>query len=529
MPGTKAPPRRRSGRRVLLNSMTEIGGAEVREDTLYDRTHLVVPMVMITEGVHEGSEGKVLYLAEELGADPSIWDNKPCVVNHPKDVDGNYVTACTPNVLNTRSVGVPLHTRMVRNKLKSEAWLDKERLRAIDLRVYNRVKRGEKVEVSTGMSADVDWTPGTWDGEPYDGVAHNIRADHLAILPDEVGACSIAKGAGLLANEARQPESTRTVLRRGLAAGGTGLVKVIANELSFTDTSIALCDLLAREYGEKGKYWDGYLLDVYPDRCVFRNKDKTWQVGYSVGKDDGVKISGDPTEVERVTEYRTVRNTLGGADVDKTVIQNRKRKIVRVLIQNEKSDWTSKDKDWLLSLPLSRLKKMVPAADGDQTRIDNKGDGDGKGKGGIAASPPAINIPQEPEVIPRGKVIQLQEYIANHCDPMTKNYLEESFFCHQERQGGLIQKIMANSRGQNGFSREDLMKKSIRDLIPIAELASASAQPSPAPSIQSYFGAQGTYPANGLGIANSQQAREPDPNEEILALPDDLWNDVKKK
>ena len=37
----------------------------------------------------------------------------------------------------------------------------------------------------------------TWNGEPYRIIARNIRPDHLAILTDELGACSVVKGRGV--------------------------------------------------------------------------------------------------------------------------------------------------------------------------------------------------------------------------------------------------------------------------------------------------------------------------------------------
>lgn len=38
-------------------------------------------------------------------------------------------------------------------------------------------------ELSCGYWHDLDWTPGTWNGEPYDAVQRTIRANHLALVP----------------------------------------------------------------------------------------------------------------------------------------------------------------------------------------------------------------------------------------------------------------------------------------------------------------------------------------------------------
>lgn len=39
-----------------------------------------------------------------------------------------------------------------------------------------------KSELSCGYSCDLDFTPGTWDGEAYDAIQRNIRGNHVAIV-----------------------------------------------------------------------------------------------------------------------------------------------------------------------------------------------------------------------------------------------------------------------------------------------------------------------------------------------------------
>ena len=125
----------------------------------------------------------------------------PLVVYHPTK-DGQNVSARRADVLEESGVGMLLNAQIVEGKLKAEAWFDGERTRQVDSRILNRLQRNEPIEVSTGLF--VDATP--VDGEPahngvrYTHVARNLRPDHLAILPDQVGACSLKDGCGILAN-----------------------------------------------------------------------------------------------------------------------------------------------------------------------------------------------------------------------------------------------------------------------------------------------------------------------------------------
>lgn len=183
------------------------GGAAIRHEILEGRQYTVVPMVMLTEGVHAGSQGPLYYPKEELAKTPAVWNHKPIVVYHPTE-NGSPISACEPAVISRRKVGLIMNTRWVPGKrgepgkLKAEAWLETARLGAVDKRVAAAVQNRAVMEVSTGLFTDNIVQNGKWRNEMFTHVARNYRPDHLAILPDEKGACSVADGAGLMQNSA---------------------------------------------------------------------------------------------------------------------------------------------------------------------------------------------------------------------------------------------------------------------------------------------------------------------------------------
>lgn len=177
--------------------------AGARTELLEGREHWVVPMVMMTEGVWNGSHGSMLYRAEELSKSSSRWNHKPIVVYHPT------TTAADPAILNTRKIGVVLRTRWD-GKQRAEAWIDKQRAAAVDARVVQAILNREKMEVSTGLFVDRKDVPeNTFNGRSYAAEAVNHSPDHLAILPDQLGACSIADGAGLFQLNRRKLKRAR--------------------------------------------------------------------------------------------------------------------------------------------------------------------------------------------------------------------------------------------------------------------------------------------------------------------------------
>jgi hypothetical protein len=170
---------------------------------LEGRRHLVVPMVMAVEGVISGSNGPLLYTQEDLRRSAISWNGRPVVVYHPDISAASHGRAGHPEVFNRQRVGTVFDARFDEKSkaLKANAWLDEERLRAVDPRVLRAVQNGTMVEVSTGLHVDQEERPGVFRGRAYDAIARNYRPDHLAILPDQVGACSIADGAGLCRNQ----------------------------------------------------------------------------------------------------------------------------------------------------------------------------------------------------------------------------------------------------------------------------------------------------------------------------------------
>ena len=175
-----------------------------RTETLEGKKHVVVPCVLAVEGVLNGSKGPLYYPSSELRASVPHWNGRPVVIYHP-DMQHNCM-AGNPTVFTRQKVGTVFNVRFEGKALKGECWLDADRLQAVDWRVLTAVNRGEVMEVSTGLFTDNDPSPGHFNGRKYDANARNHRPDHLAILPDLKGACSIADGAGLCRNEVAEEE-----------------------------------------------------------------------------------------------------------------------------------------------------------------------------------------------------------------------------------------------------------------------------------------------------------------------------------
>jgi len=253
---------------------------QVRTDYLEGKECFVVPTAMMTEGVHEGSKGPLLYTENDLDRWSPAWNYKPIVHNHPKKG-----SACTKEFLTKNKLGVVLNAHFD-GKQRAESWLEKDKLKARDPKLFQAIKNKKVVEVSTGLHVDLAGGPGKFHGKAYKAVAKNHRPDHLAILTKGQGACSVKDGAGLGVMNKKRRQKLKDQLKQE-----------ILNELNHDD------------------------------------------------------VDGD--------EPRKVKTKVSNSK-GKHMATKAKRKFVSGLIKNEQTQFTEKDREWLLTLNERQLKNLEP-------------------------------------------------------------------------------------------------------------------------------------------------------------------------
>lgn len=187
----------------------------VEKVTHQGRQFLVVPVNMMTEGVHKGSHGAVFHSIDELGKFPASWNGIPVTIQHPKDPQGNPISANSPDVIDGTTVGRVYHTNVDGDVLKSKAYLDEQRLRQVSPLAAEYIDKGLPLEVSLGMFTEDEPNQGVWRNEQYNAVATNHRPDHLALLPGGRGACSWADGCGIRANEEENENNDMNTNEKG--------------------------------------------------------------------------------------------------------------------------------------------------------------------------------------------------------------------------------------------------------------------------------------------------------------------------
>lgn len=311
-----------------LELLTHNVKAKARKATLHGRNYLVVPGTILKEGVLAGSRGKLYYPKSEVEKNPSDWDGMPIVGYHPI-INGVPQSARKPEILEKYQLGNIYKTKSKDAKTKTEYWFDEELTNNFDqsldddVKLMPRILAGDEIETSTGVyTTNVKAEDNAvFNGEPYDFTAINYRPDHVAVLPDQIGACSVADGCGVCVNEADQLSTLKKITRylHKFFSGKEKLADVLVspemvmnadvvdppvdNELSHDQIREQLRTALRANYTQDQP--SCYIMDVYDDYFTYEMGMQTYSINYTK-TDTGVALSGEPLEVIREVTYRTI-------------------------------------------------------------------------------------------------------------------------------------------------------------------------------------------------------------------------------
>ena len=180
--------------------VAHISAATTRREWLDGREYLVARVVPIVEAVLN----EYFIPAEEIAACLPSWSDLPLPIGHPQNDYGEYISGKSPAMV-AQSVGRFFAPAMDGPRLVGEAWLDIEKCQRLGgdaAEVLRRVEANEIVEVSTAFYPHTALQQGLFNGTAYRGVHRNLRPDHLALLPNGIGACHAGMGCGIRAAQA---------------------------------------------------------------------------------------------------------------------------------------------------------------------------------------------------------------------------------------------------------------------------------------------------------------------------------------
>jgi hypothetical protein len=179
-----------------------------RRESLGGKDYIVAQGVPLVEGVLNGR----FVSAEEFGAFVNDWNGVPVVMRHPKQ-NGGSARVPQPDV---PVIGKFYGAKLDGARLTGEYWLEADKLDNPDGEtILSRLSAQKPSETSTGYWAESIPSAGNWNGLDFAFIDQNIHPDHIALLPDEIGACSLADGCGMNRNNQMSKQNAEHPWHRG--------------------------------------------------------------------------------------------------------------------------------------------------------------------------------------------------------------------------------------------------------------------------------------------------------------------------
>lgn len=264
----------------------------------------------------------MLYPADQLAKGIATLNGKPAPAGHPKNKNGQYISARDGEALfnsymgaictNARHEGGRSLVDIEVNAAQAMAHADGQKLvKRLDEVIAGNA--ADPIHVSTGLFVEAIQANGESLGKKYSRIATNLQYDHLAILLNEQGAGTPEQGVGMFLNAAGEEEEVECVQvntepqdrrEEGVLAGLRALVRrLVGNgttDVSFDQITGGLYGLLPE---------GAWLQEVFERYAVWRDKDgRLFKQDYSVSSDGSVAFSGSPVEVVRRVDYHPITN-----------------------------------------------------------------------------------------------------------------------------------------------------------------------------------------------------------------------------
>jgi hypothetical protein len=280
---------------------------------------LVVPGVPAKEQVMNAA----FVPGDEISHFVGSWNGVPITIHHPKTNSGSANAPDTDVAVVGRFYNAGWDGEGKR--LTGEYWLDVAELRrwGDGKAIEEAVRNGKMLETSTGYWADDEAAPGQFLGTPYNVVHRNLRPDHIAILPDEIGACSLADGCGVNRNAsdscALKLNCAKTCPCKDKDGNKTMTDELRQNEMSLEQEAQAVREAFytsTRPASEKtanvveAPAGSGFVRDVFEDYVIIDRGGSCYQVPYAKGVDGKIEFAQED-QWKKASQEWVLQNATG--------------------------------------------------------------------------------------------------------------------------------------------------------------------------------------------------------------------------
>lgn len=440
---------------TLKMTTNRTNSAEIRRETLESRQYLVAPVIAVREGVLNGE----LLPADEIGAYVDAWNGIPLPIGHPMD-RGAPISANRPDIIQSTSIGRFWNARFDGNRLRGEIWVDISKCHELGgdaLTVLNRLENGEPLEVSTAYFSDHEPISGSFNGNTYSSIQRNLRPDHLALLPNEIGACNWEMGCGAPRVNSSEGGDKKVSFFQKLKQSALSLLST--NDVSHDEVAELLEQAMTRETGDAMRFlirrrFDDYF--IYQESTANGFDGRLMRREYSIDDETKKVTLGDAVEVRHVESYEPITPSInneiphgkeGKPAAPATNTQSRgeepveKEKLIAGLIANSATQFTEQDRVWLETMEEAQLQKLLPTVNSQPNQpepVKPATNSDCGCKGQPSTNAGQSTVQAEPKT--------MEQWIQEIPDPETREFMINSQRKQREHREKLVKDLAANSR-----------------------------------------------------------------------------------
>ena len=289
------------GWKALSSIRQLLTNVKVNRQVIGNTEYLVFPTVASKSGVMNN----IYYSDELMEVNASQWENVPVIINHTVNKQGEDVGVHDPSAVNRVVVGHTANPQFKDGKLIVDFYINLEQLENSEYSfLRSHLEDGQSMEVSIGVIACMDFGEGEYEGDYYFASVAMFRADHIAILPHELGACSLKDGCGTMRSNCQKDKPCEACQKRQLIEV-INRHKLCVNNISFGEIYTQIDSLLQDQRRDYEEY--AYVIEIYPNEVIFQQGIQFYRQPYTVSESQGlVSFVGGKVEVRRIVTYENI-------------------------------------------------------------------------------------------------------------------------------------------------------------------------------------------------------------------------------
>lgn len=276
--------------KILIHCATRVKRDAIRRENIGGVEHIIISSMTLPNDIIMNG---IMYPAAEVDKGISTLDMTLAPIEHPQDLDGNYISANLPHAIHNYHAGA-YNTNVKRDgdRISVDKYINVIEANKTDRgkRLLDRIHEIETnddarpIHTSVGVWLDAEQLPnpikvvnGAQAGVEYSFIARDMEFDHDAILLDNIAAAQPHQGVGMAVNKDGEKCDVQFYLNDAPAVNDAHM---------FYEERRDKLQLLIDNLINDDDQW-AYVFDFNDTRILYRMDGIVYAIDYNTGPIDG--------------------------------------------------------------------------------------------------------------------------------------------------------------------------------------------------------------------------------------------------